>query len=127
MRMKLFAVAALAAIPAAALAQTYLVYPNGAVVQAEVIDPSAPVYYSQAPSQAPATVGNPVVYSSAPQGVYQSGQIAYAAQPVLIYPTTVTQKSGESGPGTIDKPHPGTEAGLGPSPRDAGTSSAGSN
>jgi len=38
----------------------------------------------------------------------------------------VTQQPGASGPGAVDKTHPGTERGTGPSPRDAGTSSAGS-
>ena len=39
---------------------------------------------------------------------------------------SVTLIPGASGPGAVDKTHPGFERGLGPSPRDAGTSSAGS-
>jgi hypothetical protein len=48
---------------------------------------------------------------------------AATAAPVGV---PITLIPGASGPGAIDKTHPGLERGIGPSPRDAGTSSAGS-
>jgi len=154
MKMKILAAAVLPAVSVGAIAQTTYVVPGQVVTpapaQSQVVIPAAPggpastsvapatpVYVAPAPVVvAPAPVAPsastgassaqvitaPVVAAPAPQVVYPTNAVTITGTP-----TTVTQKPGDGGPGTIDRTHPGMEPGGGnyPSSRDVGTSSSG--
>jgi len=108
MRMKLFAVAALSALPAVALAEQYIVVQEPAVVAAQPVQGT--VVQAQ-PAQ-------PVQGAVVQQGTVVTAQPATVA----VVPTTVltvpkTQNPGDQGPGAIDRTHPDPA-------NDVGTSSA---